>query len=180
MIASGGPNTLRRVSVIVVGVVGLLGVVVGGILQIEASRRALLRKEQLDAATDMHIAGTAFFTAMERRSRTLGLDDVRKLTPDEKLAWLTASRETVDAAREDARRLMEVLARVVLVFGHHSKPGSAAAETVANAHTVIEVLAQEGEDRAEALTAAWAATVKSLERFSVAAHDDFTRPLWRR
>jgi len=163
---------------ILTGVFVLAGVIVGGTLQIEASRRGLLREHQLRAATRMLQAGTAFFTALERRARAVGLDPTNLTRPQQE-TWLADLRANVDAAREDARRLLEMLAPVELAFGEGSATARSAGAAVMQAHEMISILADEGRPRGEDFAATWDAAVESFGNFRGDAHRVFSRPVWR-
>ena len=166
---------------LVVGLVGLFGVIVGGLLQIEGSRRSQIREQQLLAATDFDAGVTGIFVASERRARKLNLPgDPRGLTQEQMHKWLAAQRASVELTRDEARQLLHHGSRVELVFGVGSVTASQAAEAVKGAHDMLEIVADQGAERADEFVEAWCAAVDAGGAFRIAAHDVFSRPVWRR
>jgi hypothetical protein len=110
---------------VIAGVAGLVGVLAGGVLQLEASRRALLREKQLAAAEEVDAAAGSIFMGLERRARDLNARGVEGLTTEQREAWLASSRASAADAREDARRILALSSRIELLFGEESSSARA-------------------------------------------------------
>lgn len=162
---------------ILAGLFVIAGVLVGGMLQIEAARRAQLGDQQLQAATEFQVAATAFFTALERRARALDIVDVTLLTTAEKEAWLASSRASVDAARDDVRTMLALLARIELVFGL-SAASRHAGEAIGHVHELLKILDDVGQPRGDEFAETWKAAIDSFGEFRRCAYEAFSRPVW--
>jgi hypothetical protein len=159
-------------TIIVAALAGLAGVVLGGILQVEASRRALLRDKQLSAATDFSAAAVGVFMVLDREMHRRGKPPADRAGQADWLAQLKAGLEVV---RDEVRALMSIAGRVEMLFGVGSPTAQAANDLVVHLSQMLDAT---GGDDVKAVTREYEAGADMLETVHRAAHRVFARAVW--
>jgi hypothetical protein len=161
---------------IVAAVAGLFGVILGGILQSEAGRVALLREQQLRVASDLSGTCLAVFNTLDREMRALGLPAAFDGGPAE---WLEQLDTGIAVAREELRLLMTNLGGVEIMFGSGSAVQRASGDLVTHLHSMFAETEKRPGDTS-VVSREYELAADSLGAFHIAAHDVFARPIWRR
>jgi hypothetical protein len=161
---------------IVAAVAGLLGVILGGILQSEAGRVALLREQQLRVASELSGTCLAVFTVLDREMRGLGSPVAFGRGSAE---WLEQLDVGIAVAREELRSLMTHLGGVEIMFGS----GSIVQRTAMDLATHLHSMFAEAEKRpgdTSVVSREYELAAEDLSAFHAAAHEVFARSIWRR
>lgn len=154
--------------------VGFLGVIAGGLLQMRRGRIEQLRERQLLAADDLATAGTVVFLTLSRKMEALGAPE-----PAAPEAWRHGFAAAVDEARDAVHALTARLPRLELLFGVGSPPASKAAELIDHLHRMTSELNNAGGN-AQRVVELYEAAADAFAGFNWEAHEAMTVPEWQR
>jgi hypothetical protein len=153
--------------------VGFIGVIAGGLLQMRRGRIEQLRERQLVAADDFASAGTIVFLTVSLKMEALGQPDLANPKP-----WLDGFSAAVTETRDALHELTARMPRLELLFGVGSSTASKAGQLISHLHRMTLELKKPVRD-ASSVVEEFEAAADAFGEFNRSAHQAMTLPGWR-
>jgi hypothetical protein len=153
--------------------VGFLGVIAGGLLQMRRGRIEQLRERQLVAADEFASAGTTVFLTLSLKMEALGQPDLANPKP-----WLDGFAAAVEETRDALHELTARLPRLELLFGVGSGTPSKGAELISHLHRMTLELKKPARN-ATPVVKEFEAAADAFGDFNRRANQAMTLPGWR-